>query len=134
MKHRTPIILGLLVFAFIGNSCATIFKGSSEEVRVESKPTGAEVWIDGIKLGTTPAVFKLESKKTYSIEFKMNGKTKAVRLTNHMSAGYLILDILFGLVPVIVDAATGAWMKFDTTNIIVDIDWPAAAASSPLMN
>jgi hypothetical protein len=105
-------------------SCATIFKGSSENVRFESKPTGAEVWVDGYKLGTTPAVFKLESKKTYNVEFRLNGKTKTVRLTNHMSAGYLILDILTGLVPVIIDAATGAWMKFDTNDVIVDIDWP----------
>jgi hypothetical protein len=119
-------ILAAVVCLF-ANGCATLFKGTSEEVRFESKPTGAEVWIDGIKFGTTPAVFKLESKKTYAIEFKMDGKTRAVRPTNHMQAGYLVLDILAGLVPVIVDAATGAWYKLDMHTVIADIDWPEAA-------
>jgi len=128
MKNKAIIVIGLLGIMCLGNSCATLFKGSSEDVRFESKPTGAEIWIDGVKLGTTPAVFKLESKKTYTIEFRLDGKSKAVRLTNHLSAGYLILDILFGLVPVIVDAATGSWMKFDTTDVIVDIQWPEATA------
>jgi hypothetical protein len=116
--------LALAVIVCMAGACATIFKGSNEEVRFDSRPVGAEIWIDGTKLGTAPAVFKLESKKTYTIEFKLDGKTKAVRLTNHMAAGYLILDILAGLVPVIIDAATGAWQKFDTNNVIVDIQWP----------
>lgn len=123
----------LVIAACLGlNGCATLFKGSTEDVRFESKPTGAEVWIDGVKLGTTPAVFKLESKKTYTIEFRLDGKSKSVRLTNHMAAGYLILDILAGLVPVIVDAATGAWMKLETNDVIVDIDWPLDRDVTPL--
>jgi hypothetical protein len=116
--------LALAVIVCMAGACATIFKGSSEEVRFDSRPAGAEIWIDGVKLGTAPAVFKLESKKTYTIEFRLDGKTKAVRLTNHMAAGYLILDVLCGLVPVIVDAATGDWFKLDTNNVIVDIQWP----------
>lgn len=132
MKAKAISLIGLLAIVFFGNSCATLFKGSSEDVRFESRPSGAEIWIDGVKLGTTPAVFKLESKKTYTIEFKLNGKAKAVRLTNHMAAGYLILDILAGLVPVIIDAATGAWMKLDSHDVIVDIEWPAAAALQTL--
>jgi uncharacterized protein YceK len=121
-----------IVVCLLAPGCATIFKGISEEVRFDSKPAGAEVWIDGQNLGTTPLSMKLESKKTYTIEFRANGKTKAVRLTNHMSAGYLVLDILTGLVPIIVDAATGAWFKLDSNNVIVDIDWPTAAHSTPM--
>ena len=121
---KTLKIFLTLFLCFWLTSCATIFKGTKEEVRFDSKPVGAEVWIDGVKFGNTPAVFQLESKKTYVIEFRMAGKTKSVRLTNHMQAGYLILDILTGLVPIIVDAATGAWYKLDSNNVIVDIDWP----------
>jgi uncharacterized protein YceK len=117
-------ILFVLIVCLLLTSCATIFKGTKEEVRFDSKPTGAEIWIDGVKFGNTPAVFSLESKKTYVIEFRMEGKTKSVRLTNHMQAGYLILDILTGLVPVIIDAATGSWYKLDSNNVIVDIGWP----------
>jgi hypothetical protein len=118
-----------LIICFSLTSCATIFKGTKEEVRFESKPGSAEIWIDGVKFGNSPVVVTLESKKTYTIEFHLNGKTKTVRLTNHMNAGYLILDILCGLVPVIVDAATGAWFKLDSNNVIVDIDWPMPSYS-----
>jgi predicted small secreted protein len=114
----------VFVACFFVTSCATLFKGTKEDVRFESKPTNAEVWIDGVKFGNAPIAVTLESKKTYTIEFRLGEKTKTVRLTNHMSAGYLVLDILAGLVPVIIDAATGAWMKLDSNDVIVDIDLP----------
>lgn len=117
----------------LATGCATIFKGNSEEVRFDSKPAGAEVWIDGQNMGVAPLSLKLESKKTYTIEFRADGKTKTVRLTNHMAAGYLVLDILFGLVPIIVDAATGAWYKLDSNNVIVDIGYPNSFHPAPVI-
>jgi len=61
---------------------------------------------------------KLESKKTYTIEFKKEGyETKSYNITNHVGAGWIILDVLAGLVGVIVDAATGAWYSLDQKNV-----------------
>jgi hypothetical protein len=113
------VILFFLILYFSG--CATLFKGASQEVGFGSNPTGAEVWIDGKMMGKTPTSFKLASKKTYVIEFKMEGKeTKTINLNNHIGAGWIILDVLAGLVPVIIDAATGAWYSFDQTNVTLD--------------
>ena len=40
-----------------------------------------------------------------------------LNITNHVGAGWIVLDVLCGLVPVIIDAATGAWCDLDQKNI-----------------
>lgn len=104
------VILTVCIFG----GCATLFKGSGSTVDFSSDPTGAQVYVNGVPRGTTPINLKLESKKTYTIEFKKDGfETKTYTITNHVGVGWIVLDVLFGLVPVIVDAATGAWYELD---------------------
>ena len=99
-------------------SCATIFKGNSSKLDANSSPQGAEVYVNGNLMGETPVRLKLESKYTYSLEFRKEGfKTKTINIQNHVGAGWVILDILAGLVPVIVDAATGSWYDLDQKNV-----------------
>lgn len=94
--------------------CAAVFKGASNNVDFGSEPEGAKVYVNGVPMGTTPVNLKLESKKTYHIEFKKEGyETKTFTLTNHVGVGWIILDVIFGLVPVVVDAATGSWYVLD---------------------
>lgn len=99
-------------------SCASIFKGNSSKIDLASKPTGAKVYVNGNLMGETPLHLKLESKGNYAIEFRLEGyPTKTVNVTNHVGAGWIVLDVLCGLIPVIVDAATGSWYELDQKNI-----------------
>ncbi len=117
MKKVVSVFL-LFSFIFLISSCATLFKGTTEEVNFNSDPQRAEVWVNGIKMGETPVALKLESKKTYAIEFKKEGfEPRTYTITNHVGAGWVILDVLAGLVGVIVDAATGAWYSLDQKNV-----------------
>ena len=117
MKKLTSCVV-LFSLLFFLSSCATLFKGTSEEVRFGSEPQKAEVWVNGAKMGETPFSLKLESKKTYQIEFRKEGYKPVTRnITNHVGAGWIILDVLAGLVPIIVDAATGAWYSLDQKNV-----------------
>lgn len=117
MKKAISIFV-IISFLFLLSSCATLFKGTTQEVNFSSDPQRAEVWINGIKMGETPVALKLESKKTYTIEFKKEGfETHTYTITNHVGAGWIILDVLAGLVGVIVDAATGAWYSLDQKNV-----------------
>jgi hypothetical protein len=94
--------------------CAAVFKGTSNNVDFSSDPKGAKVYVNGALMGTTPVKLKLESKKVYNIEFKKEGyETQTFTLTNHVGVGWVILDVIFGLIPVIVDAATGSWYVLD---------------------
>ena len=116
MKKVLSIILMFAIFT----NCATIFKGSTEEVNFYSKPSGAEVYINGQYRGNTPLLnLKLKSNKDYFIEIKKDGfVTHSKTIHSELSFGYLVLDILFtGLLGVIVDASTGAWYTFDENDI-----------------
>jgi len=117
MNTGTKAVAIICLFAFVPLvliGCATIFKGPSNMVDFSSDPTGAEVYVNGYLMGKTPVKLKLESKRTYTIEFKKEGfETKTFTLTNHVGAGWIILDVLAGLVPVIIDAATGSWYELD---------------------
>jgi hypothetical protein len=111
-----------LVFLLV-TSCAAIFKGSRSKLDLASTPTGAKVYIDGNYQGETPLKLRLESKRDYAIEFRMEGyPNKTVNIQNKVGAGWIILDILCGLVPVIVDAATGSWYQFDQRAVTVIMD------------
>jgi hypothetical protein len=108
----------MLVVSLHFASCATLFKGTTQEVHFNSSPQKARVIVNGVDMGETPVALKLESKKTYTIEFRAEGfKSKSHTISNHVGAGWIILDVLAGLVGVIIDAATGAWYSLDQTNI-----------------
>lgn len=114
---KTKLIGCLLVCLYL-MSCATLFKGTHEQVNINSEPQNADVYINGVFKGETPISIKLESKETYTIEYKKKGyKTEVRNITNHVGAGWVVLDVIGGLVPVIVDAATGSWYYLDQKNV-----------------
>ncbi|MGB9702376.1 MAG: PEGA domain-containing protein [Candidatus Kapaibacteriota bacterium] len=113
-KAISIIIISILLF----NGCATIFHGTSDKVSFSSEPSGCKVYVNGQLMGNTPLELKLESKHSYSIEFKKDGfESKTVQITNSVAGGYIVLDILFGFVPIIVDATTGAWYTLDQDHV-----------------
>lgn len=122
-SFRFVSVLALMSTAFMATGCATIFKGSYEKVTVASDQGGAKIYIDGQYYGVTPTEVKLESSRTHTIEFKKEGyQTRAVVITRSIGAGWLILDILGGLVPVIVDAATQNWYNLDTNHVTGNLE------------
>jgi len=115
MKWKALVAL-IVSLHFVG--CATLFKGTTQEVHFNSNPQKARVFVNGADMGETPIALKLETKKTYTIEFRADGyRSKSYTVSNHVGAGWVILDVLSGLVGVIIDAATGAWYSLDQNNV-----------------
>jgi hypothetical protein len=111
------LILGIIVSVILA-SCATLFHGSTDTVSFSSEPDIAKVYVNGNLLGTTPVQLQLKSKNSYTLEFKKEGyETKTVVLNNSVGGGWIVLDILGGLIPIVVDAATGNWYGLDQDHV-----------------
>ena len=103
-------------------SCATVFFGNSDDVTITSDPTGALVAIDGVPRGRTPLTVDLEKGNSYSVSVSKDGyEAGYATLTNRVGAGWVILDIFAGLVPIVIDAVTGAWggLSPDTVHLVL---------------
>ena len=115
-KQFISTVTKLLLAGFLAGSltsCAAIFKGDSRTVALNSEPMGAQVYINGVNRGSTPVRLDLVSKKNYTVEFRKDGyENQVVALDNKLGVGWIVLDVLGGLVPVIIDAATGSWYGF----------------------
>lgn len=55
-----------------------------------------------------------------------------MEIGRRISAGYVILDILGGVLPVVVDAATGSWYVLYTNNVNVNMRDRSSALSGQL--
>jgi len=117
---KRVIVAGLVLSMVAGalGGCASILKGTSQDVFLVSEPSKAEIYIDGQLRGTTPLELELETDKMYVVEYRMDGyTTQTFNISNSIGAGWIILDVVCGLVPVVVDAVTGAWYSLDEDNI-----------------
>ena len=110
----TMSFLFVTIFLFF-SGCATLFKSKSlDMISLQSQPSNVEVYIDGVLSGKTPLQYKLDPKKSTNIQFKMDGyETHVYTVTSHVGAGWVILDVIAGFVPVLIDAVTGAWYVLD---------------------
>ncbi|MCL6099387.1 MAG: PEGA domain-containing protein [Bacteroidetes bacterium] len=116
--YNGSVFIFILLVTFLFTSCATLFHGSTDGVNFSSDPSGAKVYVNGDLLGTTPFALNLKSNKTYTLEFKKDGyETKSVLLNSSVGGGWIVLDVLGGLLPIIIDAATGDWYSLDQDHV-----------------
>lgn len=116
MKKLLPALLLLVALA-----CATLFNDDRDAVTFGSNPTDAEVYINGTLRGRTPLTIELQPTEEYEIIFRKDGREQAFELTNHVGAGWVILDILGGIIPIVIDAVTGEWQELETKAINVNL-------------
>lgn len=120
MKKTITLTVVLSFMVMIVSGCATIFRGDITSVRFNSEPLDARVFVNGNYQGQTPLKLRLKSNQSYTIEFRKKGFETVVRQINSkVGAGWVILDVLVGMVPVVVDALTGSWYHLDQKNINV---------------
>jgi hypothetical protein len=117
MKSKMSLVLIICLIPMFFDGCATIFSGGRGSFRASSDPSGAEVWVNGERMGQTPVTLRLKTKDEYHIVIKKEGyRDQTFHLTNKVGVGWIILDVIAGLVPVIIDAATGDWYIFNEKN------------------
>lgn len=65
------LLLGLSLLLVAG--CGTLFDGSRQEVRINSQPAGASVFINNQSFGETPTVVQLKRSGTFTLILEMPG-------------------------------------------------------------
>jgi hypothetical protein len=101
-------VSGCVVFALF-SGCASIVSGTKQPIKFSSQPSGADVVIDGVSRGRTPAEIDVSTKSAHAVRIELAGyKTYETKLERKMN-GWIFGNIAFGgVIGVIVDASTGA--------------------------
>lgn len=113
----------VLVSAISLVGCATLFKQKSRTVAFNSDPQGAEIYINGNRMGKTPMPMNLSNLKAVTVTFKKEGyDDKTYIINTKVGGGWVVLDCLGGFIPVIIDAVTENWYNLDTDEVKVMLD------------
>jgi len=105
-------ILALALIAFTLTGCAAVLGSKQKEFDLHSTPQGADVYLDGNRLGTTPLKARLSNQAEHTFVFRKEGyKDATCTLARGTGAGWVVLDVLTGLVPIVIDAATNSWSQ-----------------------
>jgi hypothetical protein len=111
-KHETLIFMGLILITLM-SSCATLISKSSQTIKIVSDPPGAEVVINGINKGQTPVDVDVKKElQGQPIELKKEGYEIKTFTPQRKFDTTALLNI-FVPIGFIIDAVTGALMKYD---------------------
>ena len=91
-------LISLLICIFF-TSCATIISGTTTEVTITSKPTGAKVTLDNQIWGETPLLLTLDNAKARVIKLEKKGFKTAYRHISRKDNSWAIINIIPFLSP-----------------------------------
>lgn len=99
------------------------FSPDRETLSINSKPNEAAVYLNGNKRGKTPLSLLLNPTKTYTVKYKKSGyepETRVIR--NEIGVKWLVLDIVGGGIPILVDAVSENWMTLKKQRVNVNLN------------
>ncbi len=120
MKQVWILLLGMTLW-LAGSGCATMIKGSGEDVTFSTDPPGADVYVDGNLLGRTPMKARM-SHDPHTVEFRKEGYKAITMAATTSFSGHSLWLLAYSL---IVDAVTGS---------ITTLDQDSFSAQLPLDN
>jgi len=120
-KNFMGCIALALTFFIVFTGCATMFRTNTVNVVSMTGATSpVRVLENGMPIfeGNLPASFSVRSGRTYSIVFATtDGEQRTISVSQRFN-GWFIGSILLGLLPAIVDLATGSVMTFEGTAVV----------------
>jgi len=102
-KSLKPLVLAFGVIFYAG--CATIVKGTSQDICIDSNVPGALVELDGVELGYTPFKGKIKRGKEARIKVSKSGylagdiEVRKKRDESTIMSGNVILGLVTGGIP-----------------------------------
>jgi hypothetical protein len=97
----------------VSTGCATVITSSTVGVTIGSRP-GAKVYVDGALAGTEPLELELANHRPHVIVVGDPAHPLArCSLEPALGVGWVVIDLVLMLWPVLVDAVTGDWKTLD---------------------
>jgi hypothetical protein len=134
-------LLGILAFSVMLGGCASVTRGTTENISISSAPSGVEAVVTGLDVPTTcttPCAIVAKRNADISITFQKEGyEPQVVQLTREVpgtgAAGFAGNLLAGGVVGMGVDAVTGAATDHKPNPVIVTMQpsAPAPRASVP---
>jgi hypothetical protein len=129
----------LVLLALTTAGCATVTRGTTDQMTVTSTPTGAHVTTSLAQSCLSPCTFNVSRKDEFIVTVAADGyKSQEIpvktQLAGNGAAGFAGNLLLGGVVGMGVDVATGSTLEHVPNPIHVDleaIEAPAAAARRP---
>ena len=71
---KKPFILAVATLASLTISgCATVISGTTQTLTFNSEPTGAEVYLDGARIGSTPVSLSVKKNEKDTVMIQKEG-------------------------------------------------------------
>jgi hypothetical protein len=101
--------------------CATIVKGRTQTISVSSNVDGAELFLDGLRIGTTPFAGMVPKSKATLMVQKPGYKTQTISLSTSIEPIFWGNIITGGTIGSITDFASGAAYQYAPASYQVDL-------------
>ncbi|WP_298242792.1 PEGA domain-containing protein [uncultured Bradyrhizobium sp.] len=120
-------LVGILALSVMLGGCASVTRGTTENISISSTPSGVEAVVSGLEVPTTcttPCAIVAKRSADITITFEKEGyQSQTVQLTKEVSgtgaAGFAGNLLAGGIVGMGVDAATGAATDHKPNPVIV---------------
>ncbi len=127
---KNIVTAGFLALSFLVSSCATMLKGTTDQVTVISDPPGAQVTSNDVLVGVTPMSFTVESKRDLNLQVSKDGyQPQTIENEATFRWGYEVWAFLVYIIPGVVDCADGAAWGHD--NLVMTTHLTPIAQPSP---
>lgn len=131
VRTRQYKLLALFLVFILTTGCATIIKGTTQGVPISSDPSGADIFVDGMLVGTTPTDVELKRKRDHLIVIeKKNYSPKSIAVVKNVGGAVWGNIIAGGLIGWGVDAASGAQNNLTPKTIFVRLE-PVEEGAQP---
>lgn len=128
-------VVPALLAGFLGG-CATVTRGTTNQIQIESEPSGASVATSLNHQCTTPCTLTVNRKDEFTVTYKMEGfKEQQVFVKTILSpdgiAGAAGNVLIGGVIGLGVDAATGSTLMHTPNPIKVMLERSGPATKAP---
>jgi PEGA domain len=132
-------ILNLLALVGLGllcANCATVTRGTTNQMQIQSEPTGADVATSLGHRCTTPCTLTIDRKSEFTVGVSKPGYRLVetpvrVQIAGAGAAGFAGNIIVGGVVGMVADAATGATLEHTPNPLTVTLTKIAPATDRP---